>query len=94
MNRFLTGVMLTGAMLLGACGGVETSPGDDVQLDTVEQGIAPLDCGVEPNQYVTYYSNSTRTVEVGRRDCTCDGNAIYYGEVTPWYRAFSYNVCG
>ncbi|RKG84092.1 hypothetical protein D7V88_22675 [Corallococcus terminator] len=80
-------------MLLAACGGTESSPGQDTAVDQVEQAIAPISCGVDPNRSVTYYSNSSKTVEVGRRDCRCDGKEINLGQKTPYWTYVSDPHC-
>lgn len=35
---------------------------------------------------ITYYSDATRTVVVGRETFLCDGDTISTGIVTPYYR--------
>ncbi|MCY1047130.1 hypothetical protein OV208_37860 [Corallococcus sp. bb12-1] len=93
MNRLLKGVSLTGALLMAACGGVESAPGQEPALEEVEQAIAPPSCGVNPNRSVTFYSTSAKTVEVGWRSCSCDGTAYLEGSSSPYWTSIVVQHC-
>ncbi|RYZ34763.1 MAG: hypothetical protein EOO71_38015 [Myxococcaceae bacterium] len=93
MNRLLKGMSLTGALLLAACGGAESVAGQEPEVETVEQAILPLSCSVEPNLYVTYYSNASKTVEVGWRGCACDGTTLLEGTKTPYWSSIKLSNC-
>ncbi|WP_338280607.1 hypothetical protein [Corallococcus caeni] len=56
-------------------------------MTEVTQAILP-DCTTDPHHSVSFYSDPTRTTEVGWRGCTCDGGEINLGQATSWYQVF------
>lgn len=89
MKPLLTGLLCTGALLWAACGGEAEAPGEPI-LDTTEQAASPCRTG----QYtrVTYFSDSTKTVEVGHLICSCTGTTTTYGQTTT-FTTVSYALC-
>jgi hypothetical protein len=89
MRHLLTGLLCTGTLLLTACGGEAGAPGEPT-LETSEQAASPC----RPSQYtrVTYFSDSTKTVEVGHLICGCTGTTTTYGQTTT-FTTVSYALC-
>ncbi|MHA7633427.1 hypothetical protein [Corallococcus sp. M7] len=90
MRHLLTGLLCTGTLLLGACGGGEAEALGEPNLETSEQAASPC----RPSQYtrVTYFSDSTKTVEVGHLICSCTGTTTTYGQTTT-FTSVSYALC-
>ncbi|NRD64788.1 hypothetical protein HRD49_23825 [Corallococcus exiguus] len=84
MRHLPHGLLCMGALLLTACGADSTGGSPATNLATTEQAILP-DCATDPHHSVNFYSDHTRTTEVGWRGCTCDGEEINLGQATSWY---------
>lgn len=93
MRHLLKSVLCTGALLLTACGAEGVGEAIAPDLGTAEQAILPETCGMTPNQIVYYYSDSARTIEVGRRTCNCDGSAVMQGTETRYWRSVPTTSC-
>jgi hypothetical protein len=92
MNRFIKSGVVAGALLLAACGGEAPVDEQELSSEEVEQASAPASCnGINLTQ-ITYFSDATKTVEVGRRDCLCNGSAIVGGRTSP-YRTVMTMAC-
>lgn len=72
------------ALFISACGGELAEEKAPEALDNTEQAIIWACTG--GSTWTRYwYSNSSKTVEVGREDCYCDGTVYEYGTTSGYY---------
>ncbi|MFY2558082.1 hypothetical protein ACN469_10660 [Corallococcus terminator] len=90
MNGCLKMGVVVGAMLLAACGGEAVVDEQERSVDAVEQASIPASCNGINLTKITCFSDATKTVEVGRRDCLCNGTAIVGGRTSPYRTTMSF----
>lgn len=82
MKISLKSALMSGALLLTACGGVEDAT--EPALETSEQAIVPQ-CKVGNHTVLTFYWDSARTAVIGQRICACDNSITTTGTVSNFW---------
>lgn len=84
MKHLISGLVVLMSVVLSACGaGDEDGVVGEENVNSVEQAFIPY-CGSTSGFDVHYYSNSSKTTEVGRWDCEY-GTWVPHGTKTPYY---------
>ncbi len=84
-KHFVAGLLLAVGMVATGCGGTEVEETvSETELSSREDSIIyPCD-GTQMWTY-TYYSNSSKTTQVGDWRCDCDGTTRSWGTKTSYY---------
>lgn len=94
-------LILGSCIVIAGCGGAgqeADSSVDEAHLSSIEQrAVPPSRCDpYAPREYeYRFYTDSTKTVDVGLQVCRCGGQKTLSGRVTPFWeqidRAFCYS---
>lgn len=88
MRPLLKSLLIAGTLVLTACGVEAGDASTAPELETAEQAILPQ-CRVGQNTRIYFYSDSAKTVEVGRRTCACDGTITNSGQTTSLWNSYA-----
>jgi len=91
---FVKRIVATGiaTLFISACGGAVEEEQAPQELASTEQAIIwACNGGSSWTRY--WYSDSSRTNEVGREDCYCDGSLYAYGTTRGYYSQVSGPSC-
>lgn len=89
MKRLALGATVVMSLFLGACG-VEQPEAEEPQLGTSEDALIPA-CTPTSSFSIYWYSDSARTIEVGRDDCDC-GVETPHGTHGRYYKVVYFNA--
>lgn len=67
-RNFIGSALLVAGMVLAGCGGTQAEPTEQDHLSTSEDALP--NCTGQ-NYEITYYSDASKTTEVGVRGCDC-----------------------
>ncbi|MFY2558293.1 hypothetical protein ACN469_11735 [Corallococcus terminator] len=88
--RGILGGLLSVALLTG-CGGMEQVEAETAAAPTEGNDVSAM--SLCPTNYLLKYYDSTYTTLMGSVECECGSEPIFRGEITPYYKKYTLNVC-
>ncbi|NVJ19995.1 MULTISPECIES: hypothetical protein [Myxococcus] len=91
MNCIVKWAVVAGAVLMAGCGGAAATEESELPVEASEEAeLRPASCVPGALTEITYYRDATKTEEVGRQDCLCNGTIIRGGVVSPHVSIWTY----